>query len=256
MDTPTATEDQPARRSTVNLTFYVGLALYMIVIAIVGFWPTYFGPLAAGTLDAHWVIHAHSVVFLAWLLLFLGQTALASRGDLGRHQAIGKTVGIVWGLLLIGAGFFLAFAILVPGVGSDNEAGSYAPTLLSHLGSLSAFAGFFGAGVFYRRHPTVHKRLMVLATVALMGAPLARLAPYFGGGFVAFLIFVVLRLSPLFAAMGYDHWMRGRVHPTYWIGTGVMTFILSRFFWSETDIWLSMGNWLIENMQPVVEAVL
>jgi len=111
--------------------FCIGLALLMIGITIVNFWENYFGPLAYGTLDAHWAVHAHVVVFVVWLLLFLGQAVLAGRGHTRRHQAVGRAVGIPWGASLVGAGFFLAFAILVPGVGTDNEAGSYAPTLLS-----------------------------------------------------------------------------------------------------------------------------
>lgn len=176
-----------------------------------------------------------------------------------RHQTVGRTAGLVWGGLLAAVGFFLAFAILVPGVGSDKEAGSYAPSLLSHLGSLFAFVVFFAGGMLYRKRPAIHKRLMVLATVALVGAPMARLFPFIASyvsGFTVFLVFVMLRLTPAFAAMAYDRWARGKVHPVCWGGLGMMALVLSRFFWSETGAWLAVGNWLIEMMHPVVEAVL
>jgi hypothetical protein len=124
------------------------------------------------------------------------------------------------------------------------------------LGSLFAFAGFFVAGVLYRKRPAIHKRLMVLATVVLVGATVARLGPYFGSGLTAFALFVLLRLSPAFVTMGYDRWTRGRVHPVYWIGIDVMVLTRSRFFWAGTDAWLSVGHWLIEQMQPVVQALL
>jgi hypothetical protein len=244
---------------TSAFTVYVWLALLMIGMVIVGFWENYFGPLVSGTLDAHWTIHVHTVVFSAWMLLFLGQALLASRGHMRRHQTVGKSVGIVWGGLLAVVGFFLAFAILVPGVGSDKEAGSYAPSLLSHLGSLFAFVVFFAGGMLYRKRPAIHKRLMVLATVALVGAPMARLFPFIASyvsGFTVFLVFVMLRLTPAFAAMAYDRWTRGKVHPVCWGGLGMMALVLSRFFWSETGAWLAVGNWLIEMMHPVVEAVL
>jgi len=38
-------------RPTTRRGLYVGLATVTIAIAAVGFWPTYFGPLAAGTVD-------------------------------------------------------------------------------------------------------------------------------------------------------------------------------------------------------------
>jgi hypothetical protein len=97
---------------------------------------------------------------------------------------------------------------------------------------------------------------MVLATVVLVGAAVARLGPYFGSGLTAFALFVLLRLSPAFVTMGYDRWTRGRVHPVYWIGIDVMVLTRSRFFWAGTDAWLSVGHWLIEQMQPVVQALL
>ena len=56
--------------------------------------------------------------------------------------------------------------------------------------------------------------------------------------------------------MAYDRRTRVKVHPVYWLGLGLMALVLSRFFWSETEAWLAVGNWLIEMMQPVVEAVL
>jgi hypothetical protein len=45
--------------------FCIGLALLMIGITIVNFWENYFGLLAYGTLDAHWAVYAHVVVFVA-----------------------------------------------------------------------------------------------------------------------------------------------------------------------------------------------
>ncbi len=260
--TSSAVQPPGASRSltgTSVFSVYVWLALLMIGMVIVGFWENYFGPLVSGTLDAHWTIHVHTAVFSAWMLLFLGQAVLASRDRVQRHQTVGKTVGILWGGLLAVVGFFLAFAILVPGVGTDNEAGSYAPTLLSHLGSLFAFVVFFAGGMLYRKRPAIHKRLMVLATVALVGAPIARLVPFFSSyvnGLTVFVMLTTIRLSPAFAAMGYDRWTRGKVHPVYWMGLGLMALVMSRFFWAETEAWLAVGNWLIEVMQPVVNAVL
>ena len=51
--------------------FYVGTSVVMALIAVVGFWPTYFGPLVRGTLSQPLLIHVHTAVFVGWLLLFL-----------------------------------------------------------------------------------------------------------------------------------------------------------------------------------------
>jgi hypothetical protein len=156
-------------------SIYVALGVLIIGISVAGFWESYFGPLAYGTLDAHWVIDLHAGIYTTWLFLFLGQAALIYRGRVRSHQMVGRYVGIGWGAGMLAIGLFATLAVIVPGVGRDHEVGNYAPSLLLSLGDLVTFGGFFVAGVLWRRRPAVHKRLMVLATVALLGAPVARL---------------------------------------------------------------------------------
>ena len=57
-----------------------GSPLLAIAIAAVGFWPTYFGPLVAGTAEKTPIIHLHAAVYVGWLALFLTQAALAATG--------------------------------------------------------------------------------------------------------------------------------------------------------------------------------
>jgi len=42
--------------------FYIGVSLLMGLIVIVGFWPTYFGPLVLGTISQPILIHLHATV--------------------------------------------------------------------------------------------------------------------------------------------------------------------------------------------------
>lgn len=235
--------------------FHIGMALLMIGIAVVGFWGTYFGPLVRGTLDAHWLIDVHAAVFSAWLVFFLGQAVLASRNQIRTHQKIGSYFGVPWGLMLLVIGFFVTFAVIVPGVGKDHAVENYAIPLMASLGDLVAFGGLFVAAVLYRKRPAIHKRLMLIATISLMEAPIARLARNFGGlKSLAFLFLV--SLFPLFIAMGYDRWTRDRIHPAYWIGLGVLVLKLSRFFWAQTETWHAVASWLTGRAQPIVETLL
>ena len=57
----------------------MGLSLVMALIAIVGFWPRYFGPLVFGTLVQPLLVHIHATVFTGWLLLFFLQALLLER---------------------------------------------------------------------------------------------------------------------------------------------------------------------------------
>lgn len=252
---PTSARVKRGEETSSPQRFYIGMALLMIGIAGVGFWDTYFGPLARGTLDAHWLIDVHAAVFSAWLGLFLGQAVLAYRNQIRSHQKIGSYFGVSWGLMLLVIGFFVTFAVIVPGVGKDHAVDTYAIPLMASLGDLVAFGGLFVAAVLYRKRPAVHKRLMLVATISLMEAPIARLARDFGGLKSLAFLFVV-SLSPLFIAMSYDRWTRGHVHPAYWIGLGVLVLKLSRFFWAQTEAWHRASIWILDHVRPVVEALL
>jgi hypothetical protein len=70
--------------------FYVGLSLLVAAIAFVGFWPTYFGPLLAGTVDTLPLIHFHAAVYVGWLLIFVTQTVFAARGRVDLHVKLGR----------------------------------------------------------------------------------------------------------------------------------------------------------------------
>jgi hypothetical protein len=59
--------------STKRRTFYVAAGTLMTLIAAVGFWPSYFGPLVHLTIERSAVIHVHAVVFVGWLVLFMAQ---------------------------------------------------------------------------------------------------------------------------------------------------------------------------------------
>jgi hypothetical protein len=79
------------------------------------------------------------------------------------------------------------------------------------LFDIVVFAILVGGGLYYRHRADVHKRLMVLATVALMTAPIARLP------------FAILKAGPpaffgltdlfIVAVIAYDLVTRRRVHP-------------------------------------------
>lgn len=72
-------------------------------------------------------------------------------------------------------------------------------------------------GLLLRRRPAAHKRLMLLATIAILGPALARLArlPYFGGEggpFVLIVTFALLivctAISKMDVGLGLVRWLQ------------------------------------------------
>src|SRR5687768_12446334 len=83
--------------------FQVAMALALSAVAVIGFWPTFFGPLMRGAANRHWVLNLHGAVFTGWLVLLVAQVALAARGRIAMHRRLGS-FGIAYGCLVLVAG--------------------------------------------------------------------------------------------------------------------------------------------------------
>src|SRR5215213_2718166 len=94
----------PVATSAGSQHFYVRMAAACVAVAFVGFAPTYWIPIARGTLDVAPITHVHAVFFYGWTLLFLRQTWLAANGEVRRHQALGVAgVALATGICFVGA---------------------------------------------------------------------------------------------------------------------------------------------------------
>jgi hypothetical protein len=217
------------------------LAITFILIAMVlrGFWPSYFGHLLSGGVSRPWIIHLHGVIFSGWMVLVLAQVSLVCMGQVRMHRRIGH-VGIAYGTLVLGSGLVVSFVAPVLHVHAgewtvDRAAGF----LLAPLGDMALFGGFFGAAIAYRRRPEIHKRLILAATVALAFAAVGRMA------FESRVVSLLVRLSPLFAAMAFDVFTRRRVHRVYVISVAVLAAAFVRIFFMQSPGWLKIGRALL-----------
>lgn len=219
--------------------FYLAVVVLMSVIVIAGFWPSYFGPLLAGRpSDRPAAIEAHALVYLGWMGLLLLQVVLVYRRRSALHRRIGRA-GMVFGLVVLGMG--LVASIVSPlnhlrrGDWSMDRAASF---LILPLGDMLLWAVLFGAAMWYRRNPEYHKRFILMATVTLLFAPVARMNLPLPLLFVGWLL-------PVFLGMSYDLWTRRRIHPAYLAGTALMVVVFLRLFVMETAGWRRLGSGLL-----------
>ena len=217
--------------------FYLAMAVLMTGIVVAGFWPSYFGPLLRGNAERHWVIHLHGAVFSGWMALLLAQVILVARGRTRWHRTVGR-VGIAYGVLVVLLGLTVSVVAPVLHVMAgewprDQAAGFFLIT----FGDMALFGGMFGAAVAYRHQPDVHKRLIVLATIALLFAAVGRLP--LGGSLAAFL---GVWLIPLFIAIAHDRITRGSVHRVYVVGAIVLPLVAARVFFEKSEAWLVVGR--------------
>jgi hypothetical protein len=235
----------PSSRATpvgLRRKFYLGLAVLLAVMIAIGFWPSYYGPLVRGAVEAPLILHVHGVIFVGWMLLLIAQTTLAARGQIRVHRALG-TFGIGYGALVWAVGILVSFVApalhVTAGEWTVDEAAAFLPI---PLGDMVLFGGFLLTAAVYRSRPEVHKRLMVLATIAIVFAAAFRLQ----GAGVAQPLAIAIWFVPLVLAMVYDVRTRGRVHTVYWIGAVAMAVGLLRLPFGTTEAWLALGRPIIE----------
>jgi hypothetical protein len=230
---------------------YVGLALMIAAIVFAGFSPSFYGTFIAGA--AHpWIIHVHAAVYVGWLALLITQSMLAARGRIATHKRVGN-FGIAYGAVVWVLGLIVAIAMPVINVHSGQWPVERGEQFLAiPLGDMVLFGGFFGAAIAYRRSPEIHKRLIILAAVAIMFAAIGRAFTAAGvllgdpaaalGGRPARLL---LWYSPVLVAMAPDLVTRRRIHGVYWIGAAAMLVLFLRVPYSQTEHWHAIARTIL-----------
>jgi hypothetical protein len=231
---------------------YVSLASAGVVIAFLGFLPTYWLPLAAGTLDIPPVRHWHAGIFFAWTLFVLSQTMLVANRRTPLHRQMGR-VGVALAVLMVVTGVLTAASSLHLGIAAGFEHESKVFSIVPLTGILF-FAGLFAAAVYNVRRPDVHKRLMMVAALSILEAPIARwfiiaLAPADAVGPPPVMVTVPPALvvnALVVAAMIYDWKTRGRTHGAYLVGFALLVAVqVLRIPLSESGAWLTIAAWFV-----------
>jgi hypothetical protein len=228
-----------AVRSRRTRRFYVAMALAFALTVFAGFYRSYFLKLHYGTPALSVLLHIHGVVFSAWILLFAAQTTLVSAHRTDLHRRLGVAGAVLAGLLLV---MGTTTAILRVRGGSAPIPGVSGLAFLAiPMFDMVVFAILAGSGLALRRRLETHKRLMTLATIGLLSAPLARIPWVFRAGPPGF-----FGLTDLFivAMLVYDLATRRRVHPaTVWGGLVLVASQPLRLMISGTAAWTAFAAW-------------
>lgn len=213
--------------------FFTGMAVVAIGVGLIGFSTTFLAPMAAGRFVAPPVIHIHAALFFAWLAFLLTQVRLVS----GRRTALHRRAG--WaGLALaaamavsgVGVGLFAARRDLAAGLGEVAH-GQFLTVCIEML----VFAGLVGAAIVYRRRPDVHKRLLLLATISILGPAWFRFRHLFPSVDHPLMVFSAIADSLVIVAAVADRLNRGRFHPTYlWVGSAMVAVHAGEIFLFDT----------------------
>jgi len=232
------------RRSAERL-FYTGIAVAMFATVFLGFARSFFlrpwFPDVPAAPEP--VFFVHGVVFTAWLVLLVVQPALVAARRTDLHRKLGW-VGAGLAVAMVALGTFGALVAARRPTGFVGVPIPPLQFLAVPLFDMALFATLVGLAIVKRRDTQSHKRLMLLASVNLLAAGIARwpfammqAGPpmYFG-------------LSDLFiVALGaWDLASRRRLHPvTLWGGLAIVVSQPLRLVLSGTEGWLAFARWAV-----------
>lgn len=208
-------EAGPSIERRERLFFFI-MALAIAGTVVPAFW--LFHQAGFSSFGAPWWVHVHAVTFMGWVGFYLVQNTLVWRGDVARHQWLGRIgAGYVVWMVLVGL-------VLTPTTIAFHRAPPFftpAYFLALDWTNIAVFAGLIAAALLNRHRSDWHKRLMLCATVCVMAPAWGRLIVLTGQPMVAPVNAAVL-LPYIAAGMAFDLATRRRIHPAYFWGFGVL----------------------------------
>ena len=222
--------------------FFMGMALALLATVFIGFSRSFF----LRPLFPKWpspsesIFYVHGAMFTAWIVLFAVQASLVAAGRAELHRRIGP-FGAVLAFAMVVAG---TFGALIAAGRATGFVGIPVPPLqflAIPIFDIILFSAFVWLGIAKRRNLQSHKRWMLLATLNLVTAAIARWPGVTPLGPLAF-----FGLTDLFvvALAIWDFGTRGRLHPaTLWGGLLIIGSQPLRLVVSGTEGWLAFAHW-------------
>lgn len=226
--------------------FYAAMAWLLVVIAVVGFTPRSLAIVGGTMPNPPLVVHLHAAVMATWVALLAVQATLSLAGRMDLHRRLG--------LASLGVGpLVLIMLIAVTLVRQNDAVGTPGAPIVNNIlflqiRSILLFPTFFIWALLTRRtDPEMHKRMMLLATLMLLDAAIARIVwlPYnqFPRDYLAIHVYLLLLFVP---ALLHDLIRTRRIHRAWIWGLGLTVpwVVATEFVWG-TAWWRDFGPRLV-----------
>jgi hypothetical protein len=224
--------------------FFGGMGMIIALLVFLGFAPTFFLASRYGGPPLSVLRIVHGTLFTSWIVLYNVQALLIANDRVRTHRTLG-----VLGAAMATAMVPLGIALAITAVKEGHSPPGIPPLvfLAIPLFDMVVFAPLVAAGIYYRRRGDIHKRLMLLATVSLTAAAVARMSrmiPIPAALIAAGPLFYFGACDALIVAIaGYDLISRGRVHRvTLWGGVFIIASQVGRLALCGTHAWLAFAT--------------
>jgi hypothetical protein len=228
---PKATEAAP------RSSFFFWSSALLLSFLVLGFAPTLYLRAFFAVPPIPGYLYVHGGVLTAWFVWFVVQTTMVRTGRTALHRRFGL-IGAIIAAAVVAAGPLATMRFVarlraggidwdtdmsaVPALGIEGQpmVQFASEVFWGNLIGIVVFASLVVAAILLRRNPQAHKRLMLLASIALIGPALARISrwPVFGGEDSLFVPIVFLGL--LAVVIVYDVVSARGPHRATLIGCG------------------------------------
>jgi len=239
-----ATGVMSQRNSRFDSVSFSAMALVVLLSVVVGFSQTYFvEPLP------NLIVKIHAAVFASWILLLIVQTSLIAANRVNVHRRLGL-LGFGLSCLVVIFGVLVATENLVrnyPGFNPTDGGVSFRAFHAVTLSDMLMFSVLIYLAFRKRFDPPAHKRLVLIATFAILDAAFDRWPIH-----VAWWdhqVTPLLCVYPLLLVlMAYDRWTRGRIQPAT-VGATLFLILIQqvRYALGHTELWQRFALWAYEH---------
>jgi hypothetical protein len=165
----------------------------LILLVLLGFWPSYFSKLFTGTNKFSFYFHFHAVMMFLWIVLLITQPILIRKQKFALHRLMGKLSYFLMPLLFLSLILLTHFRIQehVLIIGQEKF---YGPHLVIPFKDLLILGTSYLIAIRYRHNMNIHARAMISTGIVFIEPALFRLLHHtmLKNGQIAFLVTIGL----------------------------------------------------------------
>ncbi len=209
----------------------------MLVLVVLGFFPTYFAVLPSTRLT----IHIHGLLMLAWMGTLIAQGVLVRTRRMTWHRRVGKASYVIAPLILLFG--FVVMRESLGGPGSEHSPRALR-TLTLPLFAIFQFGLTYALAIYYRRDTQLHARFMISTGLRLMFAGTMRIFRYWVPGILAVNANFIF-LEVFTAALILNDLRLGRIRAPFVLTLAL--FVSNHvLYWTAADMgwWQTLARWI------------
>lgn len=202
------------RNGLVDKYFYFAMSLLFAAIVVWGFSHSINANLFNPAIPRPFLLWIHGAAFSGWVVFYIFQSALVRARNVKWHRFFGW-FGVGLAAVMVVLGFTIA---VIMNRFDALQLHQPDPAFLSvPFGDMAAFTVCAGLAIYWRKKPELHRRLLFMASCALLDAPFGRIDYLFNHS-----LFYICLDAVLLLGVVRDLLVNRRIHTVYRVGLPLM----------------------------------